>query len=237
MYRYVDAGVLRLSARPAGGIVGCPDLDGAAGSDAELLEWLDGVWSDPSFASAVEVASPALAAQVPALLAAAKPCPRSIRRATISTLRYLLRTASRATPFGLFAGVAPLRIESSTRVEIGTSHRAVARVGHQWIAAAVDSLLRCPGVADKMTVAVDGRAFVRDSRLVLPGQVHTVAEVSVRLTRPVAAVLAHTRDPVVLHQLRDHLVSEFPGVGVSVVDGMLPRCWPRAFSPPGSTRR
>lgn len=103
MYRYVDAGMLRLAARPSDPPIPCPDLDGV-GADAvhDRLRWLRDVWSDDWFHAAVELASPALAARTRTLIDAIDPCPRSVRRACASTLRYLLRSRSRATPFGLF---------------------------------------------------------------------------------------------------------------------------------------
>jgi hypothetical protein len=242
MYRFVDAGVLRLSARPASALPTCPDLDGdTANAVSAQRRWLREVWTDAPFAAAVEVASPALAAQVRVLLDATDPCPRSIRRACVSTLHYLLRATSRATPFGLFAGVAAVRIGDTTTVRVGSAHRATARVDHQWVDAVVGLMLRCPGLVARLTVTVDGRAFVRDGRLVLPGPGRTattrppgdavaaevaagdvsVAEVSVRLSAPVAAVLRHARTPIVLGRLRDCVAGEFPDASADTVGRML----------------
>jgi hypothetical protein len=41
-----------------------------------------------------------------------------------SVIRYVLRLTSRATPFGLFAGVAPLRIGSTASVRWDERHHA-----------------------------------------------------------------------------------------------------------------
>jgi hypothetical protein len=247
MYRFVDAGMLRLSAHPASALPTCPDLGGdTADAVSAQRRWLREVWSDAPFAAAVEVASPALAAQVRVLLDATDPRPRSIRRACVSTLRYLLRATSRATPFGLFAGVAALRIGDTTTVRVGSAHRATARVDHQWVDAVVGLMLRCPGLVARLPVAVDGRALVRDGRLVLPrpgrtattrppgdavpaelpaaeGAVGEVpgAEVSVRLSAPVAAVLRHARTPIVLGRLRECIAGEFPAASADAVARML----------------
>ncbi len=44
----------------------------------------------------------------------------------MSVVRYLLRATSRATPFGLFAGVAPTRFGPELRVRYGEQHHATA---------------------------------------------------------------------------------------------------------------
>lgn len=243
MYRFVDAATLRLSARPASSSLPTwPDLDGdVADAGQEQVRWLREVWTDASFAAAVDIASPVLAAQVQVLLDTPDLCPRSIRRASVSTLRYLLRSTSRATPFGLFAGIAPLRVADATCVRIGSAHRATARVDHQWIDAAVELLLRCRGLVARLAVVVDGRTFVRDGRLVLSGSGRTaatsppgdavsggvpvpgvsVAEVSVRLSAPVAAVLRHARTSIVFDRLRERIADEFPDASADAVDRML----------------
>ncbi|MGH3830399.1 MAG: lantibiotic dehydratase [Pseudonocardiaceae bacterium] len=47
------------------------------------------------------------------------PRPRRVRRVVESVVQYLLRLTSRATPFGLFAGVAAARIGSTTSFHWG----------------------------------------------------------------------------------------------------------------------
>jgi lantibiotic biosynthesis protein len=48
-------------------------------------------------------------------------------------MRYLLRWASRATPFGLFAGVAPAVLGPAALVRFGGRHMTVTRPGGTWV--------------------------------------------------------------------------------------------------------
>ena len=72
--------------------------------------WLKRVWWEPGFADAVGQASPTLAHRVEAICARRPVEPKQIRRATVSIAGYQLRALGRPTPFGLFAGVAPVRL-------------------------------------------------------------------------------------------------------------------------------
>jgi len=225
MYEFAGGATLRMSARPSDEVTACPDVDRAPST--ELLAWLERTWRDRVFAAAVELASPALASQVHALLTAPHPCPRTTRRAVMALLRYRLRSTSRATPFGLFAGVAALRIGHPAAARIGAAHRAVARVGHPWLTAAIGTLGRARDGARGMPVAVDGRAVVRDGRLVLTNAATPPAddardrEVSVCLTAPVAATLRRAREPVTRSELLDGLVADFPAANPRAIDHMI----------------
>src|SRR4051794_40959012 len=78
--------------------------------------WLCQVWSDHRFAHAVRQASSTLAHRVDAICAGEPATPKQVRRATVATAGYLLRALGRPTPFGLFAGVAPVRLGRTGRV-------------------------------------------------------------------------------------------------------------------------
>lgn len=189
------------------------------------------IWRDLALVAAIEVASPALAGRVEELRVSPDPCPRALRRASLSVLRYVLRATSRATPFGLFAGVAPLHVGESSRVVLGAEHKAVARVDHRWVDGVGQRLQGCPSLAGRWVVAVDGRVVTRGGRLVLPsrpsqhaterGSDANPAEVSVRLSAPVAAVLRYAATPIALDDLRDRLSGQFPTASVGGVRQLL----------------
>lgn len=227
MYSFAGGGTVRMSARPDAGPTARPSLHHASG--AKPHSWLEQTWRDPLFADAVELASPALSTRVRALLTDPQPCPRATRRAARSSLRYLLRFSSRATPFGLFAGIAPLEVGDVATARIGTSHRAVARVEHRWITAVVQEFLRHPDRAHQ--VVVDGRTFVRDGRLVLADAASPSTppwsskagcrEVSVRFTAPVAVAVRRAREPVTRSELFAGLAGDFPGASAEAIDRMI----------------
>lgn len=242
MYEFAGGGTVRMSARPAHAAGGCPDPGRAP--EIELRGWLEQVWGDSTFAAAVELASPALATGVRVLLADGRSlCPRTVRRVVVSVLRYRLRSTSRATPFGLFAGVATLDVREATTVRVGDAHRAVARVDHRWITTLVEQIERHAWTVDEVPVVVDGRVVVRDDRLVLnatpPGPIGTAGaapdrseggaaggatghrEVSARYTAPVAVAMRRAREPVTRAALCAGLAAEFPGAPSVAVDGLI----------------
>ncbi|MGH4018844.1 MAG: lantibiotic dehydratase, partial [Pseudonocardiaceae bacterium] len=78
--------------------------------------WLRQIWASDGFAASVEVASPILARRVWEVCEGRRVRKREVRRAVLAVIRYLQRATSRATPFGLFAGVAPARLGSAPAV-------------------------------------------------------------------------------------------------------------------------
>jgi hypothetical protein len=146
VYRFVDAAVVRAAIRTSNvEVPPWPDLTGSSSEHvARWRCWLEQVWALDGFAAAVEVASPVLARSVGEVCAGRQQRVRQVRRAVVSVLRYLLRSTSRATPFGLFAGVAPVRFGSELVARSGEDHRAVARVDSVWLAGVITRLEGCP---------------------------------------------------------------------------------------------
>jgi thiopeptide-type bacteriocin biosynthesis protein len=230
VYRFVDAALVRVADHPPGlGVPPWPDLTGSTDEHvAQWRRWLQQVWASEAFAAAVEVASPSLARRV-RQVRDGRPLPaRQARSAVVSVLRYLLRTTSRATPFGLFAGVAPARFGPGLDVRCGEEHHVVARVDAEWLEGVLTLLEACPELRRRLPVVVNNLAFVRDGRLVVgcqrqagaPGQT-APAEMSVRHTTAVETAVQAAESPVRVGDLADKLAADFPTTPEAVIDGML----------------
>ncbi|MGH3854962.1 MAG: lantibiotic dehydratase, partial [Pseudonocardiaceae bacterium] len=195
---------------------------------AEWCRWLREVWASDGFAASVEVASPALAHRVREICDGRRVRKREVRRAALSVTRYLQRATSRATPFGLFAGVAPARVGSRSAARFGHGHHAVARVDAEWLGGVIRRLETCHELRNQLLVVRNNLAFVRDGRLVVGCQQQTgipngtePAEVSVRHTAAVRTVLRTAQDPIRLGDLAGKLATDFPDRPNSVINGML----------------
>ncbi len=153
-FRCVDAAVIRVAVLGGGlELPPWPDLTGGTPEHVrEWRSWLRRVWEQDALVEAIEVASPVLARRVGDVCGGQVQQPRRVRRVVESVIRYLLRMTSRATPFGLFAGVAPLRFGSRADVRWGERHRAVTR----------------PEVLRRVPVMANNLGVVRGDRLVVP---------------------------------------------------------------------
>ncbi|MGH3899734.1 MAG: lantibiotic dehydratase [Pseudonocardiaceae bacterium] len=209
-----------------------PPWPGLTGSTSEHVvqwrRWLEKVWEQDAIAAAVEVASPVLARRVGAVCAGHEQRARQVRRAVVSVVRYLLRTTSRATPFGLFAGVAPARFGSELTVRYGENHHAVARVDTVWLASVITCLETCSELRRRLPVVLNNLSFVRDGRLVVGCQQQPAGssrtapvEASVRHTRAVETVMQAARSPIRVGDLAGKLTADFHGTPESVIEGML----------------
>ncbi|SEG15383.1 thiopeptide-type bacteriocin biosynthesis domain-containing protein [Nonomuraea solani] len=123
-YRHLDAALIR--ATTYAGETDLPPWPGLDGDADEWREWIVQVWANQSVASAVSMASPVLAARVEAVRAGRRLSPARLWRMALSLARYLVRMRGRATPFGTFAGVAPLRFTTEPGHRTGGGHTGVA---------------------------------------------------------------------------------------------------------------
>ncbi|MGH3915272.1 MAG: lantibiotic dehydratase family protein, partial [Pseudonocardiaceae bacterium] len=222
--------MVRLAAHPAELIMPpWPDLTGRTGEHvAQWRRWLVQVWAQEAIAATIEVASPMLACRVGQVCDGHEQRAHQVRRVVVSVVRYLLRATSRATPFGLFAGVAPARFGPELQLRYGGEHGAVARVDTEWLVGAITRLERCAELRRRLRVMANNLAFVRDGRLVVGCQRRSggpsrtePAEVSVRHTRAVETVIQAACLPICVADLVGKLTAEFPETPESVVEGML----------------
>ncbi|WP_404190736.1 lantibiotic dehydratase [Streptomyces tauricus] len=180
------------------------------------MAWLRVVWANKDIAEALQHSSPVLATQVRALCTADYPALRDVQRAVLSVVRYLLRAQHRATPFGLFAGVATAGFGPQARADWGEEHVAVGRAGAEWMAALVARLESCPDLLERLPVVINNTVMYRGDRLIVPFQPDVeedrtrAVEASLALTGPVRAVFTATRLPIRFGTLVDKLQAEFP---------------------------
>lgn len=227
-YRHVDAALLRASAHTGEVVPECwPDLDDESEID-RWCGWLGEVWAQAPVAEAIAVASPGLADCVEAVCAGLRPGAGQVRRMVMSVARYLVRMRGRATPFGAFAGVAPLRFGTQVSVRWTDGHRAQTRADAVWLAGVIARLESCPGLRRRLPVMVNEVVVVRGERLVVPWQPHatdpgrgTPIEVSVRHSPPVRIIMEAARSPVSVGDLIDRLGAEIPDAPVPAIDAMV----------------
>ncbi|GAA4658797.1 lantibiotic dehydratase [Amycolatopsis dongchuanensis] len=200
-YRHCGTGLLRASAQRL-----APSRWPVLSNDLDCRAWLDEVW--PSVAAAVTHASPVLASGVEAILRGHRRSPREVRRTTEALLRYVLRFG-RSTPFGLFAGVAPVTIGDSTEVRVGDRHRVVARPDNRWLRQVIQRLEACPELLARLKVVFHDAVEECGDRLALA----EAEVVSIRNTPAVASVRRLAGTPVRFPVLVEALTAEYPAAG------------------------
>ncbi len=227
-YRPAAVALVRAVARPDLPVHELPNLAvGSGRSSGEQERWLREVWADRRLAEAVELASPALALSIADLLAAERPAAERVRRAALSTARYILRAQGRPTPFGLFAGVQAAAVGGAARADWGTGDCRNTRVPAARIAEEIDHLERCPEVLARLKVVANNTVQVRGDRLVVPHRLllrahgRVPAESTLRRTGPVAFALAAAHSPVRFQDLVDKTAAEFPAASAGQVTGLL----------------
>ncbi|MDA0646694.1 lantibiotic dehydratase [Nonomuraea ferruginea] len=158
------------------------------------------MWAEPSIAEAVTVASPAFANRVNAVCAGHRPSAGQVRRMIVTLARYLARMRGRATPFGIFAGVAPVRFGETVPAYWPANHAVHARADAAWLAAVIGRLERCSTLRRRQRVEMNDFAVARGDRLVVGWQPHAsmmsdgpAPQVSVRYGTVVRAIVQAAR--------------------------------------------
>lgn len=227
MYQYVDAALVRAAVWPPTQDIGpWPDLTGPM-ADAEAWRlWLRRTLQVPGFAAALEHASPGLAWRVREIRDGRNLSDPTVRRAVLAVMRYLLRARGRATPFGLFAGVAAARIADRFAARTGTAHRAVTAVDAGWLTAVIGRLESEAALRPRLTVLANNLVFERDGHFVLEHRPSgssngPPAHVLVRANRLIRAAMSAADDPIRVEDLAGKLAAGFPTAPAGVVDTLL----------------
>ncbi|MGW2196751.1 lantibiotic dehydratase, partial [Streptosporangium sp. NPDC001682] len=206
-----------------------PDLIGDSGGITTWRPWLEQTLTLPGFADALEQASPVLTRRVREICAGRDDLPElKQRRVVLSLLRYRLRASGRATPFGLFAGVAAARVADTAKVHIGDRHQPLARAEAGWLTSLIRELEADAQLRPHLRVRANNMIIERDGLLVLehcPAEAATSAPVtvSVRATAPIRAALRLAREPIRWADLADKLVTDIPGGSAEAADRLLTR--------------
>ncbi|WOX16327.1 lantibiotic dehydratase [Streptomyces sp. N50] len=206
--------------------VAWPDLTSPSAHRESWRAWLQQTWQATDFATAVEFSSPDLAARVRQILVGEPVPDPAVRRAVLSVARYLLRARSRATPFGLFAGVAAARTGPTPLLRTGTGHRAVTRPDAAWTAALVDRLEELPALRPHVTLLASSLAFERDGRLMIEHRSSGTRDgdpehVRIRATGPVRTAMDGAREPVLWAALAGTLSAAFPAASPTAIENLL----------------
>ncbi|MFE1396450.1 lantibiotic dehydratase [Nocardiopsis dassonvillei] len=174
-------------------------------------KWLSALWESPQVRNALSASSPGLCARVEAIVSRECVDGRRVRKAVLSMAAYLARW-QRPTPFGLFAGTAPVTVGPAPAVNWGEDHLLFLRADSEWLCEVIARLHRCPALVERLRVVANNTAQIRGNRVVVAGQsadararLAAPVEVSVRRTPPVATALQAARFPVPYRQVREEL--------------------------------
>lgn len=187
---------------------------------AELRSYVASLTSEPEVREALLVSSESLSGALDA-------ADRQVARGTAYTVsRYWLRMSTRATPFGLMAGVTSTAFGDTAKAVLGASHTRAAHPDMSWLLALVERWQQDPRVLRRLRVVANDLATVRDGRVVLEfvtlaDRDETPAPVSLRQTAAVRVALALTIRPVASTDLVDALGRSFPDATQEAVHGLV----------------
>ena len=226
MFRVVDAASIRIAARV------WPDREAPwphRHDPAGVESWLRAAWRQVGVAEAVWVASPALADRVEAALADARLDAGQAWRMALAVARYRARARGRATPFGLFSGVAPLRLDAVAAVTPSEQSAIRVRPDAEWLASLIALLEADPTVRNGLSVQANNLAQVSGLRIVVHCRPHASVPAdgisSVRRTEAVRLAMSLSAEPVRWAELVDKIAAgylEFPPASVeALVAGLV----------------
>ncbi|MFJ7911896.1 lantibiotic dehydratase [Kitasatospora sp. NPDC096204] len=226
MYRHIDAALVRAAAWHPDQQVPWPDLVSTEADMQAWRSWLQQVWKITDFAAAVTAASADLAHRVEQIRSG-RPLPApDMRRTVLAVVRYLLRARTRATPFGLFAGVAPARIATRAALRVGTGHHAVARADAASSTTLIDRFEWHPALRPHLMLAANALAVERDGHVIIEHRPSRTAgqgpqHVHVRISAPVREALDGAWTPILWGDLAAKLSAAFPSAPPASVDTLL----------------
>jgi thiopeptide-type bacteriocin biosynthesis protein len=203
MFDTAGAALIRAAAYPADlALPAWPDL--TADQPKPWLEWLAAAWALPGFAAAVTPAAPHLAAQIGRVVAGEQIQTRRLRRLVEATVRYLLRWTTRATPFGHFAGVAPVDLGPRAAVCWGERHHAVARPDDSFIAEHTALAEQDLSTLRMVAVVTNTVGYARGGVWVLPcarAEHDRIWDVEIDLTTAVRVAVETAQSPIAFGEL------------------------------------
>jgi thiopeptide-type bacteriocin biosynthesis protein len=210
-------------------------------ADAQTRKLLRVATARPEIRQALRAASPSLAEAVD-LLDAEGTTARRTDRIYRSLLRYLIRMSTRATPFGLFAGVAAGRFSDRAddgvrgtpmRLALPVTGSIHTRPDMNWLMGLVERVERDESSLEHLGVVANPTAHVAGDRLVLPVAdiygTRDTRSITLRATMVVLEVLRRAARPVPYADLRDGLIRDLPQAGREQIIALLRTLWSHGF--------
>jgi thiopeptide-type bacteriocin biosynthesis protein len=126
--------------------------------------WLEAVVNREEVYAAIEIASPSLARAIDRARKLRQPFADRTRRAVT---RYVLRMASRSTPFGLFAGTVVGEHGREMRLVVGdmSSHRVFARLTGNVLTNVIQMALADEAIRSQVPLRINSSAYTWGGRL------------------------------------------------------------------------
>ncbi|MEU8264012.1 lantibiotic dehydratase [Micromonospora sp. NPDC048999] len=222
MFPTAGAALIRAAAYPSRLVLPAwPDL--MSDRPEQWREWLNLAWALPGFAAAVASATPQLAEQITRTVTG-EPIPHDrLRRLVESAVRYLLRWTTRATPFGTFAGVAPVEFGARATVRWGEAHHAVVRPDGQFIAEHTARAEQDLATLRDVAVVTNSLGYRRGEVWVLPcarADDDRRWDIEIRLTKPVQAAIQAASSPIIFGDLAARIAGP-AATGVEAAERML----------------
>jgi thiopeptide-type bacteriocin biosynthesis protein len=190
--------------------------------------WLRQLWDRDDVRAALTTASPDLVDHIEEALKSPTHPANRLRRLLRSVYTYLLRWERRATPFGRFAGVLPVRIGAAAKVRFGSAHREVEQVGADELHARAETLELGDARLSELVVCTNNLAVHRADRVLVAAAATedqlkrgTLVETAVRATAPVREALALAAKPIRFEALGAALRAAFPHVPAGRVEELL----------------
>jgi len=160
-----------------------------------------------------------------------EPGGREAARLRGKLLRYLIRMSTRATPYGLFAGVALARWGSTTDLRLAQgAPRIRARPDMDWLLGFVLKLETQPEIRKELCFFANPLSFIHAGRVFLSERAPTgamtevTAAVSLRATKVVRRALALARAPVPYKHIVAELLSA-SGATLDKVEELITQLW------------
>jgi len=215
------------------GIISChvqdvpkPATRTIADHEIDAQRWLQARLNEPNVQEAILVGSPDLYNAISLWRRDARG--KKGRHAQTNLFRYIVRMATRPTPFGLFAGVAMGNIGPSMGVRIDSlkGNRKRTRPDMQWLLYIIRGLEQHPEVVSRLHYYTNPVSFVAGGRLYLPhvdsyGQEELEKTASLRATPIVMRALEFARYGRTLDALATQLATERPNATMDQIRHLL----------------
>ncbi|WP_068497120.1 lantibiotic dehydratase [Paenibacillus kribbensis] len=187
-------------------------------SDEGLQNKLFHIVKDPIIREALSIASPSLMSSVNQILD--NPNLKKVDKIIKALAHYMIRLSTRATPYGVFAGVAMGSFESENKLVLGdlSCNRKIARPDMQWLMDLVKGLERKRHVVEQVKVRTNPILYVSGSRVKLPylnyidhsDSTDEMKSSSIRISKFVDYAIHCAKKPVPIKTLMNKMQEEFP---------------------------